>query len=67
MTEQHKSFDGREVRVPKPMPGYINPSAGKIGKVTYAGWDDWYLVHVDGLYFCRSQAHEIEPNLIPID
>jgi hypothetical protein len=61
----HKLFDGRKVRIPAPnRAGFINPAQGKIGQVTYAGWDDWYYIHVDGLYFCRSQAHEIEPCLI---
>lgn len=61
---QHKEFDGLKVRIPAPQAGYINPSAGKIGTVTYAGWDDWYCIYVDGLYYCRSQAHEIEPYLV---
>lgn len=61
----HKEFDGRKVKIPNPMPGWINPNAGKLGDVLYAGWDDWYLVYIDGVYFVRSQAHEIEPYLVP--
>lgn len=60
----HNSFDGRKVRIPNPMPGWLQPDAGKIGDVKYAGWDDWYLVYVDGQYYVRAQAHEIEPNLV---
>jgi hypothetical protein len=65
MTAEHKTFHGRKVRVPNPRPGWINPVAGKLGDVTWAGWDDWYLVHVDGVYFVRARAYEIEPNLVP--
>lgn len=61
---KHDSFDGRKVRIPNPRPGWINPAAGKLGDVKYAGWDDWYLVYVDGVYFVRCQAFEIEPNLV---
>lgn len=61
---QHKSYHGRKIRIPSPRPGWTNPFAGKIGDVTYAGWDDWYLIHIDGVYFVRAQAHEIERDLI---
>lgn len=64
---KHNEFHGCKVRIPNPRPGWINPFAGKLGDVTYAGWDDWYYVHVDGVYLVRAQAHEIEPNLVKED
>jgi hypothetical protein len=51
------------------MPGWINPYAGKLGLAKYAGWDDWYIIYVDGddgkpVYFVRARASEIEPYLV---
>jgi hypothetical protein len=61
---KHTEYDGRKVRIPNPRPGWINPFAGKLGDVKYAGWDDWYLIYVDGVYMVRVQAHEIESCLV---
>jgi hypothetical protein len=67
MDKEHKSFDGRRVKIPNPRPGYINPFAGKTGTASWAGWADQYCVYVDGLYLVRCSAKELEPNLIPED
>jgi hypothetical protein len=65
MNIEHKEYDGRKVRIPNPRPGWINPFAGRVGIVAWAGWEDWYTIHVDGQYLVRVQAHEITPNLLP--
>jgi hypothetical protein len=60
----HDKYDGRKVRIPQPKSGWVNPFAGKIGDVKYAGWDDWYYVFVDGKYLVKAQAHEIARDLL---
>jgi hypothetical protein len=61
---EHKEYDGRKVRIPNPRPGWINPFAGKLGDVKWAGWGDQYTIHVDGVYLVRASADEIRPNLV---
>lgn len=53
----HKEFDGRQVRIPRSL---------KIGDVKYAGWEDWYLVYVEGMYYVRERANVIEEYLLPV-
>lgn len=59
-----KQYTGRKVRIPAAKPGFINPAAGKIGVLTYAGWDDWFYVHVDGVYHVREQLATLLPYLV---
>lgn len=65
MTDVHKEYHGRKVQIPNPRPGWTNPFAGKIGDVQWAGWEDWYTIHVDNVYFARERADEVARYLVP--
>ena len=58
------TLHGRKIRIPEAGPGMVQPAAGKIGTLSYAGWSDQYFVYVDGTYYIRASASELEPHLI---